>query len=47
MDLVIEKLSELESIWRISSECGDDEDLESEDFDIFKYKPNDTKVVLS
>ena len=48
MDSVIEKLSNLESIWRITSEeivevisNGSDD---CEEFDIFKYKPVETNV---
>jgi hypothetical protein len=53
MDLVVEKLSNLESIWRITSlEIVDliknnnleYEEEEEEEFDIFKYKPRETQV---
>ena len=50
MDAVIEKLSNLESIWRITSqeiveiiENKNDKAYE-EDFDIFKYKATETQV---
>ena len=46
MDLVIEKLSNLESIWRITSdEIVDVIDSDyNEEFDVFKYKINETNV---
>jgi hypothetical protein len=50
MDIVIEKLSNLESIWRITSqeiiEIIEKSNLEDEEeFDIFKYKVNETQVI--
>lgn len=50
MDLVVEKLSNLESIWRITSHeiielINNKNNLhEEEEFDIFKYKPTETQV---
>jgi DNA-dependent RNA polymerase auxiliary subunit epsilon len=52
MDLVVEKLSNLESIWRITSlEIVDliknnnlEYEEEEEEFDIFKFKPRETQV---
>lgn len=51
MDLVVEKLSNLESIWRITSleivdliKNNNLEYEEEEEFDIFKYKPRETQV---
>ena len=44
MDSVIEKLSNLETIWRISStEIIQNCDY-IEEFDIFKFKPTETTV---
>jgi hypothetical protein len=51
MDIVVEKLSNLESIWRITSleivdliKNNNLEYEEEEEFDIFKYKPRETQV---
>lgn len=47
MDSVIEKLSNLESIWRITSdEIGPviNSDDYNEEFDVFKYKIPETEV---
>lgn len=51
MDLVVEKLSNLESIWRITSHeivelIDNKNNLQEgeEEFDIFKHKPTETKV---
>ena len=48
MDLVVEKLSNLESIWRITSReivnLIENKNVEEEEFDIFKYKPSETQV---
>ena len=48
MDLVIEKLSNLESVWRITSDeieiVGSINLEDNEEFDIFKYKPQETNV---
>jgi DNA-dependent RNA polymerase auxiliary subunit epsilon len=55
MDLVVEKLSNLESIWRITSlEIVDliknnnlEYEEEEEEFDIFKFKPRETQVHMA
>ena len=48
MDLVIEKLSNLESVWRITSDeieiVGSINLEDNEEFDIFKDKPQETNV---
>lgn len=48
MDLVVEKLSNLESIWRITSreivDLIENKNVEEDEFDIFKYKPSETQV---
>ena len=51
MDLVVEKLSNLESIWRLTSheivKIIENKELQTEeedDFDIFKYKVTETQV---